>query len=90
MFDPSLKAAVCRLFVAAASPLHGGRTLRTVPLPLWSLRQTDAAVVEPLDRTLNTGNTNLSFQLWINQSDRFNEKGQKSLVVLSHTQQQTE
>ena len=39
-------------FVAAASPLHGRRTLRTVPLPLRSLRQTHAAVVEPLDRTL--------------------------------------
>lgn len=40
------------LFMAAASPLHGGRTLRTVPLPLRSLRQTHTAVVEPLDRTV--------------------------------------
>lgn len=40
------------LFVAAASPLHGRRTLRTVPLPLRSLRQTHTAVVEPLDRTV--------------------------------------
>lgn len=40
------------LFVAASSPLHGGRTLRAVPLPLRSLRQADAAVVEPLDRTV--------------------------------------
>lgn len=40
------------LFVAAASPLHGGRALRTVPLPLRSLRQADAAVVEPLDGTI--------------------------------------
>lgn len=44
------------LFVATAPPLHGGRALRTVPLPLRSLGQTDAAVVEPLDGTLKNNN----------------------------------
>lgn len=48
------RQTVRSLFVAAASPLHGGRTLRTVPLPLRSLGQTHAAVVEPLDGTLTT------------------------------------
>lgn len=42
------------LFVAAAPPLHGGRALRAVPLPLGRLGQADAAVVEPLDGTLRT------------------------------------
>lgn len=45
------------LFVAAASPLHGGRTLRTVPLPLGSLSQAHTAVVEPLDGTLEGTDT---------------------------------
>lgn len=40
------------LFVAAAPPLHGRRTLRAVPFPLGSLGETHAAVVEPLDGTL--------------------------------------
>ena len=40
--------------MAAASPLHGGRALGTVPLPLGSLGQTHTAVVEPLDGTLRT------------------------------------
>lgn len=36
----------------AASPLHGRRALRAIPLPLRRLRQADAAVMEPLDRTI--------------------------------------
>lgn len=43
--------------MAAASPLHGRRALRTVPLPLRRLGQTHAAVVEPLDGTLRTTST---------------------------------
>lgn len=44
--------AVFSLFVTAPSPLHGRCTLRTIPLPLRSLRQADTAVMKPLDGTL--------------------------------------
>lgn len=49
---PTQRGCWSRLLVPAAPPLHGGRALGTVPLALGSLGQAHAAVVEPLDGTL--------------------------------------